>query len=407
MVSRRQLLAGSAALALAPRTARAEGKDLKFIFVVVFRGWDVTRVYAPEFDNPIVSMEVDAEAATVGGLTFVDHGYRPVVRSFFETWHDRAVIVNGISVPSLGHVECLHLSLTGTNSATAPDWPAQIAAAAQSRYPLPHVVVNGPNFSGSYGGYVTRVGSTAWVEQVLDGSVLANADDAPRAFSAGGQAAMDSAVASFSSAAAARAAEAREIALYEAHKSSLERLAVMKTSAADLAWPEDATLPSQAGLAVDLLRLGLTRVVTLAHDYVEWDSHAENDELQSSMFADLYAGLADLMDRLVATPGTSGGTLADETVVVVLSEMGRTPQLNGGAGKDHWPHTSALILGPNVAGDRVIGGFDDLFTGQSVDLATGDVTESGETISTRTFGATLLALADIDPEDAPIEAILA
>ena len=406
MLSRRSFLAGSAALAMAPRVARAEGKDLKFIFVVVFRGWDVTRVYAPEFDNPIVSMEVDAEPATAGGITFVDHGYRPVVRDFFDTWHDRAVIVNGISVPSLGHVECLHWSLTGTNATTAADWPAQIAAAAASRYPLPHVVVNGPNFAGSYGGYVTRVGSTAWVEQVLDGSILTRADDAPRPFSSGAQSAMDSAVATFSSAAAARAAEEREIALYEAHKSSLERLAVMKTSAADLAWPEDATLPSQAGLAVDLLRLGLTRVVTLAHDYVEWDSHADNDELQSSMFADLYAGLADLMDRLVVTPGTNGGTLADETVVVVLSEMGRTPQLNGGAGKDHWPHTSALILGPNVVGDRVIGGFDALFTGESVDLASGDITESGETITTKTLGATLLALADIASEDAPIGAVL-
>lgn len=414
-LSRRALLGGSAALAaatLAPRPARAAvaPDDLKFVFVVVFRGWDVTRVYAPEFDNAAVSMEADAERMTIGGLELVDHPYRPSVRDFFEAWHARSVVLNGLVVPSLSHVECLRLAMTGSNAVTEADWPARIAAAAQDRYALPHVVVNGPNFPGNLGGSVTRIGSTAWVEQVLDGSILERADGAPRRFSDAGSAAMDAATTAFSTARVARARSTRELALANAYASSNSRLATLKARAGELTWPGDTTLPSQSALAVDLLRLDLSRCVTVAHDFADWDSHADNDARQSDMFESLYAGLGDLMDRLSAAPGTRAETLADETVVVVLSEMGRTPNMNGGAGKDHWPHTSTLLIGPNLDGSRVVGGYSELFTGQNVDLASGDVTDTGTQVSTKVLGATLLGLAGIDPAEslgvAPISGML-
>ncbi|MES2643478.1 MAG: DUF1501 domain-containing protein [Myxococcota bacterium] len=417
MLTRRSLLTRTAALAaassLVPRRARASvaPEDLKFVFVMVFRGWDVTRVFAPEFDNPAVDMEADAEEAVIGGIRFVDHPRRASVRSFFESWHQRALVLDGIVVPSLGHVECLNLMLRGSNIVTDADWPARIAGAAANRYALPHVVVNGPNFPGTLGGFVTRVGSTAGVEQVLDGSVLAADDAAIRRFSAGGSAAMDAAVANFSASRRGRAVTARERVLTEAHEGSLARLATLKARAGDLTWPGDTRLTSQTPLAVDLLRQDLTRCVTLAHDYVEWDSHAENDMLQSAMFEDLFAGLDDLMVRLSDAPGTHADTLAHETVVVVLSEMGRTPNLNGGAGKDHWPHTSALLVGPNLASDRVVGGFDALFTSRPIDFATGDLTDTGTQIGTKNLGATLLALAGIDPAEQidadPIDGVLA
>ena len=47
-------------------------------------------------------------------------------------------------------------------------------------------------------------------------------------------------------------------------------------------------------------------------------------------------------EMLDASPGVYAPTLAEETVVVVLSEMGRTPGINGTDGKDHWPWTSAM-----------------------------------------------------------------
>ena len=44
---------------------------------------------------------------------------------------------------------------------------------------------------------------------------------------------------------------------------------------------------------------------------------------------------------------------------MVASDFGRGPFYNDdgeGAGKDHWPITSAFAMGPGIAGDRVVGG---------------------------------------------------
>jgi uncharacterized protein (DUF1501 family) len=402
MLSRRALLgAGALGAATFARPARASvsAEDLKFVFVVIFRGWDVTRVYAPEFDNPVVAMEADAEATTVGDLTWVDHPDRPSVSEFFQTWGSRSVIVNGIENPSLSHVECLRRVMTGFSASTSEDWPARIAYAARDRYPLPHVVVNGPNYPGSHGGYVTRIGATAWVEELLDASLLERDDAGVRALTTAGRSAVDAAVKRLSHWRHQAALTNRDRQLTRAHTTSLSRLATLESRAGDLSWPDSTGMDDQTALAVDLLAQDLSRCITVAHDFSEWDSHADNDDRQSSMFGDLYTRLGTLMTRLSETAGPAGGTLADETVVVVLSEMGRTPYLNGGDGKDHWPHTSALLVGPNLAGGRVVGGFDELFTGSPIDFTTGEVTKSGELMGMPELGATLLELAGVEQDD--------
>ncbi len=54
------------------------------------------------------------------------------------------------------------------------------------------------------------------------------------------------------------------------------------------------------------------------------------------------------------TPAKNGGTLLDETLVVIFSEFGRTWPSGG----DHWPYTSVAILGGNIEGNRQIGNYD-------------------------------------------------
>ena len=51
--------------------------------------------------------------------------------------------------------------------------------------------------------------------------------------------------------------------------------------------------------------------------------------------------------------------IREQLVVVVQSEMGRTPNYNTGNGKDHWSIGSALFLGRGIKGNRVIGATDD------------------------------------------------
>ncbi|MBI3864761.1 MAG: DUF1501 domain-containing protein, partial [Planctomycetia bacterium] len=51
--------------------------------------------------------------------------------------------------------------------------------------------------------------------------------------------------------------------------------------------------------------------------------------------------------------------LLDETLVVVMSEMGRTPRINGNAGRDHWTFCySAVFAGAGIRGGTVYGASD-------------------------------------------------
>ena len=47
--------------------------------------------------------------------------------------------------------------------------------------------------------------------------------------------------------------------------------------------------------------------------------------------------------------------LRDRIVVIIQSEMGRTPWYNGTGGKDHWSINSMMAMGPGIDGDRVVG----------------------------------------------------
>ncbi len=407
MISRRALMqsipvAGLVAAGLAPRAARAaSASDTKFVFVFAPGGWDPTRVFAAEFDNSSVDLEAAAERGTAGNIAFVDHPDRPSVRTFLEAWHARTVVLNGLMVRSIAHEICTMITMTGTTSGLTPDWPAILAGADRDRYTLPHLVLGGPSFPGDLGVAVSRTGSAGQLENLLSGRSASLADVPTGGPNAPAESILDRHLARRAAARAAGARSAIDRALTEQLAASVERATALK----DLRWVMDFTggvdVADQAQVAIDALSLGVSRCVTLASAgaALGWDTHADNDNQQSPLWEALFTGLGQLMQALATAPGTSGGTLADETVVVVLSEMGRTPRLNAFNGKDHWPYTSAMVVGPNLVGDRVIGGFDESFYGRNVDPLSGELAEDGQLLSAEALGATLLAMADVDPLD--------
>lgn len=414
--SRRRLLGAGAGLVAAsalPRRARASvsGRDLRFVFLVAQGGWDPTRVFAPLFDNGNIDMEPDAELATQGALRWVDHADRPSVTRFFQGWGGRSVILNGLVVPSLSHDICMQRMLTGSTRSTAGDWPVLLAAAASDRYPLPHVVLEGPSFGGTLGGMVTRIGTADTVRRLLDGSILQEADGVSLAPEATTLDRADALVAELAADRRQASGWTRQRVLYERYETSLQRSRSLRDLADQVSWASDNSLSSQVSVALDFLRLDASRCITIAYDTSLWDSHADNDWKQSACFEALFSGLIELVEGLEATPASDGGTLAERTVVCMLSEMGRTPQLNNGQGKDHWSHTSLLLCGPGLDGGRVIGDYDELFYGVDVDHASAEVSSSGQQLDPGSLGATLLRLGDVDPgealpEQAALEGIL-
>jgi len=364
-LSRRRFLGSSAStvaavtagVGLPLRTAHASvsASDLNFIFVMNNGGWDPTRVFAPQFGHEHVDMELDAEPATAGGITYVAHEDRPSVDIFMNAHHEQMVVINGLQVRSIAHEICTMIALTGSTSGYASDWPAIIAADAAHRATLPHLVLGGPNFPGELGAYVARTGRSGQLGALLSDDIMNCSYPTPR----------------------------------------------RKTHRHVMDVAGGTPLTEQAAVGVDALSQGLSRCVSMSYPGAirgpGWDSHAANDDTQSQLFEDLFAGLGQLMETLRHSPGSAASTLAEETVVVVLSEMGRTPQLNATAGKDHWPYTSMMLVGPNLASDRVVGAFDEAHYGVDVDMASGDTTESGRRLSVESVGGALLALAGIDP----------
>ncbi len=89
-------------------------------------------------------------------------------------------------------------------------------------------------------------------------------------------------------------------------------------------------------------------------DYDAWDTHNKNFSiLKENKLPGLDQTFAALMQDLTER------NLLDETLVVVMSEMGRTPKVNANAGRDHWTHCySVLFAGAGIKGGSIYGASD-------------------------------------------------
>lgn len=383
--------------------AAVPANDRKLVFVFAPGGWDTTRVFADGLDNPNVSMEALASRQSRGDVSWISHPARPSVDSFMQTHASQALILNGVMVRSIAHEICTMIMMTGTTSGLQPDWPAAIASQDRAPYTLPHLVVNGPSFPGDQGVAVSRTGVSGQLDALISGQV-ANRSRIP--FQEPDRVAeniVDRYLQRRAEAVALPQRSAVEASLTSDYRDSMAKLMALKDLRFSMDFNASPLLEDQALVAVQALSLGVSRTVTLSYagnsvGAFGWDTHANNDAGQSPLWEGLFQGLNQLMALLQATPGTEGPSLADETLVVVMSEMGRTPLLNNLNGKDHWPYTSALLVGPGITGGRVVGGFDSNFYGQDVDPGSGDVTTGGQVLSAEALGATLLTYAGVDPD---------
>lgn len=89
-----------------------------------------------------------------------------------------------------------------------------------------------------------------------------------------------------------------------------------------------------------------------------WDTHAgqgAGSGLLANRLSPLALGLAQLAKRL--------GPMFDDTVIVVMSEFGRTVRENGNRGTDHGHGNALWVIGGGVTGGRVLGDWRGLSAG--------------------------------------------
>jgi hypothetical protein len=112
---------------------------------------------------------------------------------------------------------------------------------------------------------------------------------------------------------------------------------------------------SSALIARRLVEAGV-RFVNVTWDFPgdnSWDTHSGNFTWLRGALPTLDATCSALMEDL------HDRGLLEETLVVVMSDMGRTPQVNGAAGRDHWTYCySVLFGGAGIRGGTVHGASD-------------------------------------------------
>ncbi len=109
----------------------------------------------------------------------------------------------------------------------------------------------------------------------------------------------------------------------------------------------------QGALAARRLIEAGARFVTLGMG--GWDTHGDNFRiLRDRLLPPLDRALAALIRDLNARG------LLDETIILCAGEFGRTPRVNGAAGRDHWARSMAVQLaGGGSPGGTVLGATDE------------------------------------------------
>ena len=117
--------------------------------------------------------------------------------------------------------------------------------------------------------------------------------------------------------------------------------------------------------------------------YECWDTHERN----AGVLKDYNLPQLDLTYSALMEDLDQRGLL-DETLVVVMSDFGRTPKINKKAGRDHWTHCySVMLAGAGIRGGTLYGASD----AQAAYVA-------ADPVSTGDICATIFQCLGIDPE---------
>ena len=360
-------------------SARGGNGPSRLIVMVAYGGWDPTWVFDPKPDSDEVDL-IPGDVQMFGDLPIWTHEDRPAVTEFFTQWGSQTAVINGLSVDSLAHESCVKVMLTGRLGDDA-DLGSRIASELGSGLALPYLTLS-PQ-AKTYGA-VAQAGQFGSTNQLM---ALATPElgwpapgetnpDYGLAPSGPERSAIEEYLRGRGQAMAAAPHSAASQGRIADYLASLTRAEQLQASArqggvlSDYALFEETEEPWEhiAGAFEE----GLSQVALVQPDLF-WDTHGYNagqGEAYESFFAGINAMLAALSDR----------GLLEDTAILALSEMGRTPRHNSQGGKDHWAWTSAMLVGPSVNGGRAMGTTDAWLRPNPIDLSTGDTLAEGETL---------------------------
>jgi hypothetical protein len=327
-------------------------------YYVVFNasgGWDTTYLMDPKGVGGINRLYKEGDILTRGS-----HKFAPTAahikegmsnEEFFGEFADDLLVINGIDYSVNNHSPGARYMATGKlDSLAYPTFAALVAACRGPECPLSYLTFG--NYSNT--GNLVAMSRIPYLPSL---NKVANADCVE------GQAKrpyhddfvmdrIERALKEQSDATLSRQAlpriERAENMLYAAqlNSKSLQRV----TPYIPKEVPKQR-LHQQAEIALASFKAGVCVSANLTIG--QFDSHANNDADQMKLIPEFLQGIAYLVRRAEELQ------IRDKLVVVIQSEMGRTPDYNKGNGKDHWSIGSIMLMGQGIRGNRVIGATDE------------------------------------------------
>jgi Protein of unknown function (DUF1501) len=344
-----------------PAEARAAGKKDEPYggpYYVVFNasgGWDTTYLMDPKGVDGINRLYQEGDILTKGA-----HKYAPIKKhakggmpneDFYAEFADELLTVNGLDYSVNNHSPGARYMATGKlDSLAYPTFAALVAACRGPDCPLAFLTFGNYSATGNLVA-MSRIPYLPSLRSVANADAIGGNEKSPYH----DRFALDRIEEALREENAVRSTERRlpraergENMLYaaQANSKALERV----TQFIPKAVPKER-LSQQAEIALASFKAGVCVSANLTIG--QFDSHANNDADQMKLIPEFLAGIAYLIRRAGELK------IREQLVVVVQSEMGRTPTYNAGNGKDHWSIGSALFLGRGIKGNRVVGATDE------------------------------------------------
>jgi len=327
-------------------------------FYIVFNasgGWDTTYLMDPKGVEGINRLYQEGDIQSAGAHRFapnakhIEKGMSN--EDFFAKYGKELRTFNGLDYSVNNHAPCARYMATGKlDSLAYPTFPALVAACFGSKAPLAFLTFG--NYSAT--GNLVPMSRVPYLQSL---NLLAKADSvegnerAPyhEPFAA------DRIEAALEKQFEARISEARlprversQSMLYAAQVNSkaLRRVVphIPKESSKE-------RLHQQADIALASFKAGVCVSANLSIG--QFDSHNNNDADQMKLIPEFLAGIDYVCRKAEELQ------LREKLVIIIQSEMGRTPTYNNGNGKDHWSIGSIQFLGKGITGNRVIGATDE------------------------------------------------
>ena len=320
-------------------------------------GWDTTYLMDPKGVGGINRLYKQGDILTEGNISFapnekhIEAGKGMSNETFFKRYAKELLVFNGLDYSVNNHAPCSRYMATGKlDSLAYPTFAALVAACKGTSSPLAFLTFGQYSATGNLVPmarvpYLPTLGKIANADHVHGNIRSPYHEDFV----------IDRIEGTLREQHAARTANPRlprlkraQGMLYSAQVNSkaLQRVAphIPKET------PRER-LSQQAEIALASFKAGVCVSANLSIG--QFDSHANNDRDQMKLIPELLDGI-DYTLRRAEELG-----IRDKLVVVMQSEMGRTPNYNKGDGKDHWSIGSIMFLGSGIKGNRVIGSTDD------------------------------------------------